>query len=115
VVLTDNRHARPDSIMAVVLAWLTLGLSVLVWSDWLLVSCVLMITLCLYLCVRSPFLVYGILPAGVSKVLVAIPLSFILDIVRGCSVIIGTVFAGIEWITNGNWKPFIHTKKEIAQ
>jgi glycosyltransferase involved in cell wall biosynthesis len=103
VSITDNRHATIPSIAAVISAWSVVIILLFPIS----LKCYLLIIISfLYLYFRGALLIKGYFHAGLKIFIAAIPITFVLDLIRGISVIAGTVLACVESITKGSWKPF---------
>ncbi|MCK5601287.1 glycosyltransferase family 2 protein [Candidatus Pacearchaeota archaeon] len=103
VPLTDNRHAKMRDILSVITSW-ALMVSTIILASGSLVPISLFSFL--YLMLRGELLLKGYLPAGIVIFLTAIVLTYILDLVRGLAVLIGTTLAAVEVGTGKRWKPF---------
>ena len=95
--LTDNRHADSVAILSVVSAGSTLAL--------LPAGLIALLSLTAWLVLRRPLLAALMRQRGIRSAAVP-PVTFMLDIVRGLAVVLGTAAATLESATRGRWKPF---------
>jgi glycosyltransferase involved in cell wall biosynthesis len=103
VSLTDNRHVRGRDVCSVVVACLLLLLFPL-WS--LSGGMTAALGVVSYLALRRPLLLGAFRGEGPVFLILATLLTFILDVVRACAVIGGTLLRGIELLSGGRFRPF---------
>ena len=107
IPLTDNRHVKGNDVAAVAAAC-SLPLALCVWSlagPYPVASCGLA-----YLFLRWKFLKDAFRGAGAALRVVAVPLTFILDIVRAAAVIAGSTLAAGARLT-GRPVPYVHRSR----
>ncbi len=105
IPLTNNRHVELADILAVAFAScavLLLGLSPFVGAGpWIVCAF-------LYLGFRRKLLLKAFRGRGVRFFLQSVALSFILDLVRACAIVVGTSLWCCDRASRGKWSPFRH-------
>lgn len=105
IPLTNNRHVEPADIASV--AFASALASCLFFSP--LIG-ILPSAICagLYLIFRKRLLLNAFWGQGIVFFLQSSALSFILDLVRACAIVVGTALWMLDLMSGGKWRPFIH-------
>ena len=104
IPLTNNRHVETADIFAVAFASCLASCAILYPLIGILPS-----TACAgaYLVFRKKLLVNAFWGRGIGFFLQSAALGFILDLVRACAIVAGTVFWILDSASGGKWRPFI--------